>query len=101
MKEFLEIIKLLKDEEARCYRIGMWLKLSQMLLDTIRHQTRDYADALVKIINQWLHQNYDTRTHGPPTWKMLADAVGAPTGGNNACLADKIARLHPAIGQQS
>ena len=79
----------------------MWLKLSPMLLDTIRRQTRDYANALVKIINQWLQQNYDTGKYGPPTWKMLADAVGAPTGGNNPCLADKIARLHPATGQQS
>ena len=77
------------------------MKLTQNLLDAIRVQTPDDAEAMLKIINKWLWWDYDTRTHGPPTWKMLADAVRARTGGNNANLADKIGRLHPATGQQS
>ena len=78
------------------------MRLPQSLLDTIKVQTReDYIEAQNKIINNWLQLNYDTKTHGPPTWKMLADAVRAPNGGNNAILADKIARLHPATGKQS
>ena len=72
----------------------MWLKLSQGSLNAIKIETPDYAEAMGKIINSWLKRNYDTEKHGPPTWKMLADAVRAHNGGNNASLADKIARLH-------
>ena len=78
----------------------MWLRLSQSTLDAVEAQTPDYAKAMNKIINYWLQRNYDIEKHGPPTWKMLADAVRAPNGGNNADLADKIEKLHPATGQQ-
>ena len=98
---FSEIIQLLQNETAMCYRIGTWLNLPQSLQDTIRAETQDYAEAMNRIINSWLTRNYDTETHGPPTWKMLADAVRAPNGGCNAKLADEIAKLHPAEGQQS
>ena len=97
-EDFFGIIKLLQKEQARCYEIGTWLRLPQSLLDTIRVQTPDHAEALNKIITNWLQQNYDTERHGPPTWKMLAEAVRAPNGGNKAILADEIARLHPATG---
>ena len=77
----------------------MRLNLPQSLLNIIRVQTQeDYAEAMNRIITNWLQQNYDTKKYGLPTWKMLADAVSAPTGGNNAKLADKIAELYPAKG---
>ena len=100
-KDFFEIITHLQNEVANCYKIGTWLRLPQGLLKTISVQTRDYAEAMNKIITNWLQQNYDTDVHGLPTWKMLADAVRAPTGGNNAKLANEIAKAHPAKGQQS
>ena len=71
------------------------------MLNTIKVQTPDYGEAMNKIITNWLQQNYNTEKHGPPTWKMLADAVRAPTGGKNTKLAKKIAEDHPAKGQQS
>ena len=40
--------------------------------------------------------NYDVDKFGPPTWKVLEDAIRSPGGGNNAALADKIAKIHPA-----
>ena len=98
-KDFFEIIKLLQDEKAMCYGIGTRLNLPESLLNTSRVRTRGgYAEAMNKIINNWLQRNYDTKKYGPPTWKMLADAVRAPNGGNNPTLADEIARLHPAKG---
>ena len=99
-EDFLEINGLLQNEQANCYKIGARLGLHQSLLDAIRAQTPDYAEAMNRIINNWLQKNYDIKKHGPPTWKMLADAVRAPNGGNNAALANEIARLHPATGQQ-
>ena len=97
-EDFHEIIALLQNEQEKFYKIGTWLRLPQSLLNTIRVQTPDYAEAMNRIINNWLIGNYDTEIHGPPTWKMLAEAVWAPNGGNNAALADEIARLHPATG---
>ena len=97
-KDFFEIISLLQNHQARCYGIGTWLRLPPSLLQTIRVTAQDHAGAMEMIINNWLQQNYDTKTHGPPTWKMLVDAVRARNGGNNTNLANEIARLHP--GQQ-
>ena len=54
-----------------------------------------------KVISNWLRGNYDTKMFGPLTWKMLVDAVDARTGGNNAALAQKIARAHPQISDVS
>ena len=76
----------------------MWLRLPPSLLESIKAQTKDYAGALNQVITNWLQRNYDTKKYGLPTWKMLAEAVRAPNGGNKAILADKIARLHPATG---
>ena len=68
------------------------------MLGSIKAQTPDFAVALNQIITNWLQRNYNTKKYGLPTWKMLVEAVRAPNGGNNAILADKIARLHPATG---
>ena len=100
-KHYHKIMELLKDEEAHCYKIGTWLKFTQNQLDAIRTQSSDHADAMGKIISSWLRGNYDTEMFGPPTWKMLVDAVRAPTGGNNTALAEKIAKAHPHLLQAS
>ena len=84
-------MELLKDERANCYKIGTWLKLTYSTLELIRAESPDHATAMVEIILNWLRGNYNTEMHGPPTWKMLVDAVRAPTGGNNTALAEKIA----------
>ena len=94
-KHYHEIIKLLKDVQARCYNIGTWLKLPPHLLETIEKEASDYATGMEKVISNWLNRNYDTKSHGPPTWKMLVEAVQAPNGGNNRALAEKIAKAHP------
>ena len=83
---------MLKDEEARCYNIGTWLKLAPGKLDAIRAEASDHATGMEKVVLNWLRGNYDTEMHGPPTWKMLVEAVRAPTGGNNTALAEKIAK---------
>ena len=54
-----------------------------------------------RIISSWLKGNYDTEMHGPPTWKMLVEAVCASTGGNNRALAKRIAKDHPHTPQAS
>ena len=95
------IIQLLRNETAYCYKIGTWLKFTTSQLDAIKTQSADHADAMGRIITSWLKGNYNTEMFGPPTWKMLVEAVGASSGGNNKALANKIAKDHPRAPQTS
>ena len=94
--DYFNILDILQSEEAKCYNIGAWLHLEENKLESIRKQASDHSDGMRSIISNWLKRNYDVRRFGPPTWKMLVEAVRAPGGGNNAALADEIAGLHPA-----
>ena len=93
-EHFPIIIELLKDEQAHCYNIGTWLKLRPSTLELIRAESPDHATAMVEIILNWLRGSYNTEMFGPPTWKMLAEAVRA--GGNNRALAEKIVKIQRA-----
>ena len=50
---------------------------------------------LEAVIVKWLQKGYNYQKHGPPTWRMLVEAVGDPAGGNNCALAETIANKHP------
>ena len=96
-----EILELLQNQQAKCYEIGTWLKFTRDQLDAIKVKSKSHVEAMESIITEWLNGNYNTEMFGPPTWKMLVEAVGAPTGGNNKALAKKIAEAHPKTGRIS
>ena len=50
---------------------------------------------LQAVVVKWLQKGYNYRRFGPPTWRMLVEAVGDPAGGNNIALAETIAKKHP------
>lgn len=81
----------------RYYQLGQALRIPPSKLDEI---CADYptsaGTALAQVILEWLRQNYNVKKHGKPTWKMLVEAVGKPSGGNNHCLAEEIASKHPS-----
>ena len=56
---------------------------------------------LQAVVVKWLQKGYDYQRHGPPTWRMLVEAVGDPAGGNNCALAEAIAKKHPGMHIQS
>ena len=58
-------------------------------------------DCLQAVVVKWLQKGYDYQRYGPPTWRMLVDAVGDPLGGNNNALAEAIADKHPGMYIQS
>ena len=97
-EDLFEIIDLLQYEQARCYEIGLKLKLKPGKIDVIRKEASNHTDAMTKIITDWLKRNYDVDRFGLPTWKALVDAIQAPNGGNNSALAKEIAIKHPAKG---
>ena len=49
------------------------------------------------VVDKWLQKGYDFEQYGPPTWRMLVEAVGDPAGGNNNALAEAIAKKHAGM----
>ena len=56
----------------------------------------DDEQALNGVLLLWLKKEYNVEKFGPPTWRMLVEAVNKKTGGNNYELAKQIALNHPA-----
>ena len=54
----------------------------------------DTSACLREGLTLWLHGDYDTARHGPPTWRKLVDAVANSSGGNDLTLALEIAQNH-------
>ena len=53
-----------------------------------------YKPNIHDIIKIWLQQNYDTKRHGLPSYRKLAEAVAHKVGPSNPALAKKIATKH-------
>ena len=81
------------------YPLGQSLRLRTYYLKAIREaypSESDAEQALEDVLLLWLHQKYNVKKFGPPTWKMLVEAVDKKAGGNNHDLANEIASNHPA-----
>ncbi|CAI8033370.1 hypothetical protein GBAR_LOCUS18822 [Geodia barretti] len=71
------------------------LRLDQGQLKKIEKENRDdLDDCLSETLSLWLNKNYNTERFGEPSWKLLAEAVGHPAGGNNPALSDDISMKH-------
>ena len=81
------------------YSVGRSLGLRISDLKSIRDgypSPSDSGQALEDVLLLWLDQKYNVERFGPPTWRMLVEAVDKKTGGNNHELAKEIASRHPA-----
>ena len=77
---------------AKWKEIGIALRLRGGELDKMDPRNPDRC--LSDVLESWLKRNYDTERFGLPTWRWLVEIVADPAGGNDAALADKIARKH-------
>ena len=85
--------------QSAYFPLGRSLRLRNDDLKAIceMHPSKSDAEqALNDVLLLWLCQKYNVRRFGPPTWKMLVEAVDKKTGGNNHELAKEIASNHPA-----
>ena len=84
--------------ESRYYNLGRSLNLKIADLRKIRDKHPSDSDGLEDVLLLWLNQKYDyhKKKHGPPTWRMLVEAVSKRSGGDNHELAEQIALNHPA-----
>ena len=95
MKEVLKIKSMWVD-------LGCSLRLRSADLEDIRKKYpnksdhRDAKQALHDMLLLWLEKKYNVERFGPPTWRMLVEAVNEESGGDNQELAKQIALNHPA-----
>ena len=54
----------------------------------------DPTSCLRSVITKWIQGAYNVKRYGPPTWKLLIDAVHHRAGGHNPALAERIAKRH-------
>ena len=81
---------------SKDYSLGRSLNLEIAESRKIRDKNPSESDALEDVLLLWLNQQYDVKKHGPPTWKVLVEAVNKKSGGDNCELAKQIASKHPA-----
>ena len=78
------------------YPPGQSLRLNIADLKAIRDTYHSADQALEEVMLLWLDKKYNMEKFGPPTWRMLVEAVDRKRGGNNHELAKKIASKHPS-----
>ena len=94
LEDIRDVMDELRDVLACYYGIGEMLRLPNNKLEETCGQNLSAADAMRKVITEWLKRNYNSSRFRPPTWKALVDAVEHPAGGNNKAEAEKIALRH-------
>ena len=80
---------------ARWYEIGVLLGVKVRILnDILSDTTLDQKERLREVLKSWLDR---MNFKGEKSWRVLADAVDHPAGGDNPAEAMKIAENHPTI----
>ena len=95
MSNVLEAVRPIK---SVYFSLGQCLQLEITDLESIRIAKNGTEQALTDTMKLWLQKKYNVDEFGPPTWRMLVEAIDQEAGGNNPELAKKIASDHPAIG---
>ena len=67
------------------------LGLSPEKLDEIEAESKPTSTYLRKVFDCWLKKDYDYKTHGVPTLRMLCDCIKNKSVGADPALADEIA----------
>ena len=70
--------------------IGIMLGLSPNKLDEIESEGKPPRACLRKVFDCWLKRDYDYKSRGVPTLRMLCNCIKSKSGGANPALADKI-----------
>ena len=76
------------------YNLGISLRLDDSDLRRIHENCTCEENALKDVLLMWLRKQYNMKRFGPPTWRMLVEAVDKRSGGNDHELAKRIALKH-------
>ena len=70
--------------------IGIMLGLSSNKLDEIEAEGKPPRACLRKVFDCWLKRDYDYKSRGVPTLRMLCNCIKSKSGGADPALADEI-----------
>ena len=91
----VDVIEEVMDVAARWRSVGLALRLRVAELDTISSKNHtDPTECLKDMLLAWVQQHYNINEFGPPSWRLLCQAIFKQAGGNNPALARKIAEHH-------
>ena len=68
---YIEIQRL----SAKWKELGIVLGISGDKLDAIAGNHQNLTDRLANVLQQWIGQNYNTKTFGIPSWRTLCGAI--------------------------
>ena len=99
--DLTDIMEEVLDVKSVWFEFGCSLRLRSDDLEDIckkypNESDRDVKRALNNVLRLWLKKKYNVEKFGPPTWRMLVEAVNKKSGGNNYELAKQISLNHPA-----
>ena len=80
--------------------IGIMLGLSSNKLDEIEAEGKPPRACLRKVFDCWLKRDYDYKSRGVPTLRMLCNCIKSECGGADPALADEITKeysVSPAL----
>ena len=72
--------------------ILLLLGISYKKLFEIEAETKTARGCLQKVFDCWLSRNYDYKSHGVPTLRMLCNSIKSNSGGADPALANEIAK---------
>ena len=72
--------------------IGILLGISYNKLNEIEAETKTARGSLQKVFDCWLKRDYDYKSHGVPTLRMLCNSIKSNSGGADPALANEIAK---------
>ena len=72
--------------------IGILLGISYNKLYEIEAGGKPPKTCLQKVFDCWLKKDYDYKSHGVPTLRMLCNSIKSNSGGADPALADEIAK---------
>ena len=96
--DLVDVIEEVMDVAARWRSVGLALRLRVAELDTISSKNHtDPTECLKDMLLAWVQQHYNINEFGPPSWRLLCQAIFKQAGGNNPALARKIAEHHRGV----
>ena len=99
--DLTDVLEAVVPIQSAYFALGRSLRLRLDDLRSIQAAYPNESDselALNDTLELWLKRKYNVEKFGPPTWRMLVEAINKRTGGNNHDLAKEIASDHPAAG---
>ena len=97
--DLIDVLEEIISVKLAYFSLGQSLRLKTNDLRRIRQEYPNDSDAnlaLSEVLVLWLQRKYNVGRFGPPTWRMLVEAVHRKVGADDDDLAKQIALKHPA-----